>query len=165
MHKIIVIHSIYLTLAILGMIQRRVDINFTQCIWMMHLGHLGPLEMINSSPFHWLCALLLIVWPYFSGIVFEGGLWHFLPEIPHHLPLTIILGRDLTFGDLIPLIDAPPMPLNLVNGMLSWHIPLRSDYAIILTFWAIPPLPSRHYFVIGIYYQLLLCGGIVFAPV
>ena len=95
------------------MIQRRVDINFTQCIWMMHLGHLGPLEMINSSLFHWLCALLLIVWTYFSGIVFEGGLWHFLPEIPHHLPLTIILGRDLTFGDLIPLIDAPPYAVEL----------------------------------------------------
>jgi len=40
---------------------------------------------------------------------------------------------------------------------------MRSDYAIILTFWAIPPLPSHHYFFMGIDYQLMLRGGTVFA--
>ena len=46
------------TLAMFGMIQRRLDIHFNKYVSIIHLGHLGPLEMIISSLFYWLCALL-----------------------------------------------------------------------------------------------------------
>ena len=76
-----------------------------------------------------------------------------------------MLGRVGTLGGFIVSIDAPPTAVNLVVGKVSSHMPLRSGYAIILTLWAKSRLPSDNYFVIGIYYQLLLRGGIVFASV
>ena len=53
----------------------------------------------------------------------------------------------------------------LVVGMLSGRLPLRSDYAIILTFWSIQRLPTHNYFSMGIYYQLLLWNMVVVAQV
>ena len=76
-----------------------------------------------------------------------------------------MLGRVGTLGGLIALIDAPPTVVNLVLDMVSSHMTLRSGYTIILTFWAKLRLPGDNYFVIGVYYQLLLRGGIVFASV
>jgi len=55
--------------------------------------------------------------------------------------------------------------MELVVGMLSGRLPLRSDYAIILTFWSIQRLPIHNYFSMGIYYQLLLRNMVVVAQV
>ena len=49
--------------------------------------------------------------------------------------------------------------------MLSGRLLLRSDYAIILTFWSIQRLPTYNYVVMGIYYQLLLHISVVVASV
>ncbi len=97
--------------------------------------------------------------------MFGGGLSLYLPEISHHLPLNIWLGRGVTFGDSIASIAAPPTAVKLVFGMLSIHMPMRSECVMISTLWAIEWQPSHHYFVIGIWYQLLLRSGIVFASV
>ena len=59
------------------------------------------------------------------------------------------------FGDLSESIDVAPTPVELVIGMLSGRLPLRSDYAIILTLWSVQRLPADNYFEMGIYYQLL----------
>ena len=76
-----------------------------------------------------------------------------------------MFGRQTTFGDLSASIDVPPTTVELVVGMLSGRLLLRSNYAIILTFWVIQRLPTGNYFVMGIYYQLLLCIRVVVASV
>ena len=76
-----------------------------------------------------------------------------------------MFGQQTTFGDLSASIDSPPTTVELVVGMLSGRLPLRRDYAIILTFWSIQRLPTHNYFVMGIYYQLLLRNRVVVASV
>ena len=76
-----------------------------------------------------------------------------------------MFGRQTTFGDLSASIDVPPTTVELVVGMLSGRLLLLSNYAIILTFWVIQRLPTCNYFVMGIYYQLLLCIRVVVASV
>ena len=76
-----------------------------------------------------------------------------------------MFGHQTTFGDLSASIDAPPTTVELVVGMLSGRLLLRSDYAIILTSWSIQRLPTHNYFVMGIYYQLLLRSRVVVASV
>ena len=138
------------TLAMSGVIHSMIRIHFTQNIYMAYLGHLWLLEMINSSLFYWLCALWWLLWSDFFDIVFGGGLWHYLPGISHHLPLIIWLGRGVTFGDSIASIAAPHTAAKFVIGMHSWRLPLRSEYVMFSTLWAIQRIPSHHYFVIGI---------------
>ena len=60
-----------------------------------------------------------------------------------------MFGRQTTFGDLSASIDVPPTTVELVVGMLSGRLLLRSNYAIILTFWVIQRLPTGNYFVMG----------------
>ena len=59
--------------------------------------------------------------------VFGGGLWLYLPGVSHHLPLMIWLGRGVAFGGSIASITAPPTAVKLVIGMLSVHMPVRSE--------------------------------------
>ena len=148
-----------------GVIHFIIRFHFTQYTYITVLGHLWLLEMINCSLFYWLCALWWLLCTYFSGIVFGGGMCHYLPGISLHLPLIMWLGRGLMFFDFNALITALHTAAKWVIGMLSIHMPLRSECVMISTLWAIQRLPSHHYFVIGIYYQLLLLGGIVSASV
>ena len=76
-----------------------------------------------------------------------------------------MFGQQTTFGDLSASIDSPPTTVELVVGMLSGRLPLRRDYAIILTFWSIQRLSTHNYFGMGIYYQLLLRNSVVVASV
>ena len=76
-----------------------------------------------------------------------------------------MFGQQTTFGGLSASIDVPPTTVELVIGMLTGRLPLRRDYAIIFTFWVIQRLPTCNYFVMGIYYQLLLCIRVVVASV
>jgi hypothetical protein len=76
-----------------------------------------------------------------------------------------MFGQQATFGDLSASIDVSPTTVELVVGMLSGRLLLRSDYAIILTFWSIQRLPTYNYVVMGIYYQLLLHISAVVASV
>ena len=76
-----------------------------------------------------------------------------------------MFGQQTTFGDLSASIDVPPTTVELVVGKLSGRLLLRNDYAIILTFWSIQRLPTRNYFVMDIYYQLLLRVRVVVASV
>jgi hypothetical protein len=76
-----------------------------------------------------------------------------------------MFGQQTTFGGLSVSIDVPPTAVELVVGMPSGLLPLRSNYAIILTFWTIQRLPTHNYFVMGIYYQLLLRNRVVVASV
>ena len=76
-----------------------------------------------------------------------------------------MFGQQTKFGGLSVSIDVPPTTVELVVGMLSGRLLLRSDYAIILTFWSIQRLPTHNYFAMGIYYQLLLHISVVVASV
>jgi len=56
------------TMSMLGIIHSGMHNNFTSYIHITNLVHLIRLEMINSSLFYWLCAVLLVV--------MEMLLWH-----------------------------------------------------------------------------------------
>ena len=71
----------------------------------------------------------------------------------------------MTFGDSIASIAAPHTAAKLVIGMLSIHMSLRSEYVMFSILCAMQRPPTHHYFGMGIYYQELLRGGIVFASV
>ena len=106
-------------LAMLGMFHCIIHTHFTHDIQIIYLVRLGCLEMMNNSPFYWLFTLLLVDIFCFSDTTFEGGHWHLHLQISPHLPLTIILGREVTFGGFILIIIAPPTAVTLMIGMLS----------------------------------------------
>ena len=53
------------------------------------------------------------------------------------------------FGS-IASIAAQPTVVKLVIGMLSIHMPLRSEHVMFSTLWAMQRLPTHNYFGIGI---------------
>ena len=106
-------------------------------------------------PFYW------FMWTRFFDTAFEDGHWHLQLQISPHLPLTIILGREVTFGGLLSIIIAPPTAVTLMIGMLSdasrrganrqWQW-LHRQYT---------RLPRHPHGAIDVYDRLLLCGGVV----
>mgnify|MGYP006931557610 CR=1 FL=1 len=72
------------TMSMLGMFYSGMHNNFTSYIHITNLVHLLHLEMINSSLFYWLCALLWLLWRCFFDITFRE-----VPDIFHRKYRTI----------------------------------------------------------------------------
>ena len=105
------------------------------------------------------------MWTRFFDTAFEDGHWHLQLQISPHLPLTLLLGREVTFGGLISIIIAPPTAVTLMIGMLSDASRRGANRQWSWLHRQYTRLPRHPHGAIDVYDRLLLCGGVVSLPV
>ena len=101
------------------------------------------------------------MWTRFFDTAFEDGHWHLQLQISPHLPLTIILRREVMFGGFILVIIAPPTAVTLMIGMLSDASRRGANRQWSWLHGQYTRLPRHPYGAIDVYDWLLLCGGVV----
>jgi len=67
------------------------------------------------------------MWTRFFDTAFEDGHWHLQLQISPHLPLTTILGREVTFGGFILIIIAPPYGSDIDDRHALRRKPTRNE--------------------------------------